>query len=163
MVYTSITYKQTLATFTTSDDTDKFLVVSLATEAVADVTLIATPSREISTTELLIAFNTTNIEQPNCDLGTTLFNVINELNTKTMLLAFINSDDALIQKWTKLDYPSVPKTDFLNYLKNIDTAVKTENIDTIIVGDIVEFIFLFSNMTDATKSYRIKIPFLVVN
>jgi hypothetical protein len=163
MVYTSITYKQTLTTFTTDDETDKFLVVSLATAAVADVTLITTPSREISKTELLIAFNTTNLEQPNCDLGTTLFTVINELNTKTMLLAFINLDPLLIKKWTKLDYPVVPKTDFLNYLKNIDTAVKTANIDTIIVGDIVEFIFLFSNRTNATKSYKIKIPFLVVN
>jgi hypothetical protein len=160
--YTSITYKQTLTTFTT-DDADKFIVVSLGTEAVADVTLVTDPQREISKTELFLAFNDLALEQPECELGTILFTVINEQNTKNELRNHINTDPTLIKKWTNLNYATVPKTDFMNYLKNIDTTVKTNNIDTIIVNDIVEFIFLFSNISDPTKSYKIKIPFKVVN
>jgi hypothetical protein len=161
--YTSITYKQTLTTFTTEDETDKFIVESLETGAVADVTLVTVPQREISITELFLAFSENNDEQPYCILGTILFNVINEQNTKDKLRDYINTDDTLIKKWSKLDYPTVPKTDFMNYLKNIDTTVKTNNINTIMVNDIVEFIFLFSNISDSTKSYKIKIPFNVVD
>lgn len=161
--YTSITYKQTLTTFSVDDETDKFIVVSLATEADADVILTTDPQREISKTELFLAFNENDLDQPDCNLGTILFTVINEQNTKNELRDHINSDPTLIKKWTNLNYPPVPKTDFMNYLKNIDTTVKTNNIDTIIVNDIVEFIFLFSNISDPNESYKIKIPFKVVN
>ena len=153
--YTSITYKQPLL-FSLVDVTDKFLIESLETGAYADITLI---QQEISAYQLkTVAFDNT---QPTCDLIDFLSTTINEQNTKDELRDFINS--TLVKKWTKLDYPVVKFDEFLLSLRNIDSTVKNSNIDTIILNDIVEFIFLFSNITDTTKQYKIKVPFKVVN
>ncbi len=159
--YTSITYTQNLVSFSVDNvisDNENFTISSSLTEAPADVTLARL---QITIDELTLAFNENDPNQPTCSLGASLHSVINDDTTKTALLAFINNESQFDVKWTNLNYPEVAFVEFLSYLKDINTNVIEDNINS---GDTVEFIFRFSGGTRTGGTfYTVKVPFDVIS
>lgn len=189
MVYTSITYKQTLVNFRTTfvdDNANDIYDISYNADVGCDISMNAI---DITEAELKAGFETGNcatespsaaiytgekymIAQIRAKLNQALDSTVTveaDKSVKQKLLEFINNQDVspIINriKWLELSYAPVVLLPFATGLVGTDLALTTYDIA---VNDIINFIFRFSggprSVDSASPSfYTVKIPFKIIS